>query len=78
MFTMTEREVKQLHEAAKMIEADGTDAFKAVAEKYGSAMAEALLVAYLRFNVGSTETYPPREEVVENVNVILRQEGILR
>lgn len=75
---MTKKRLTQFHEAAKMIEADGIEAYYSVCERFGEDIAGALLIAHLRRAWGSMKGgWPPSPELVEEVNRVLREDGIL-
>ena len=46
-------------EAAKLIEMDGAEATRTVAQRFGKDIALVLFVAHVRRSLGSTETFPP-------------------
>ena len=67
----------RLHRAAKMIETDGSEAFHAVTDLFGEEVALALLVAHIRRSVGSTYSFPPRDDVETRTNATLKEFGFL-
>lgn len=66
------------HEAAKMIEVDGVNAYQTVSERFGKEIAEVLIVAFLRRNLGSMNTFPPKEEIIRQTNAVLSERGLLQ
>lgn len=65
------------HEAAKMIETDGVEAYHTVSERFGSDVAGVLLVAFIRRNQGSMDTFPAREDIVIKTDEILSKHGLV-
>lgn len=64
-------DIDLLQKAVKIIEADGRDGLNAAARHVGMPTALALLIALLRRNLGSTETFPPDPEIDEKVHIEL-------
>ncbi len=65
------------HEAAKMIETDGVEAYHTVSERFGSDVAGALLVAFIRRNLGSMDTFPAREEITAETDQVLLENRLI-
>lgn len=65
------------HEAAKMIETDGVEAYHTVSERFGSDVAGALLVAFIRRNHGSMDTFPAREDIIIKTDEVLAKYGLI-
>lgn len=74
---MDQEQAVRLHEAAKLIEFDGVEAYQGVCSLYGETVANALIIDFLRRSLGSMRTFPPPENIVDDVNKILIREGIL-
>lgn len=74
---ITKDQLERFHQAAKMIETDGVEAYHLVSQKFGSDIAAALLIAFIRHNNGSMDTYPPREDVVQKTNQVLGTFGLI-
>jgi hypothetical protein len=55
--------LEDMDKAAMLIETDGDEAFYTVAERFGKANAQLLLIAHLRRKMGSTATWPPKPEI---------------
>ena len=72
---ITNEDVKRFHAAARIIEIDGTEGYFSCCERFGSEIAGMALVAWLRAKNGTD--YWPREELIDEVNKILREEGRL-
>jgi hypothetical protein len=71
-------DLEELHDAAKIIEYDGLDAYYTCVERYGSDIANALIVAFLRRAEGSEHCYPEPEGIRIKVNEGLRKRGLIR
>lgn len=65
------------HDAAKMIETDGIEAYHTVSERFGSDVAAVLVITHIRRNLGSMETFPARPEITEETNKILADKGLI-
>lgn len=74
---ITRGQLERFHQAAKMIETDGVEAYHSVSRKFGSDIAAALVIAFMRRSYGSLETYPPREEVMTKTNQFLTDYGLV-
>jgi len=74
---MTPERLRQLHEAAKFIEIDRVEAIRTTTAIVGEDVAMALLVAHIRRNLGSTDTFPCRDGIIEEVNSVLAGAGII-
>lgn len=74
---MTEAEVVMYHHAAKSIEADGCGAYWTVRTLYGENVAGALLVLFLRMEMGKGQ-WPPADDLIERVNAVLEEDHILK
>ena len=72
-----ENKLSNYHDAAKMIETDGIEAYHTVSERFGNDIASALLIAHIRRNLGSMDTFPAKEEVVSQTNEILNKHGLV-
>lgn len=73
-------DLDRFHDAAKMIEYDGAQAYRTCCERFGKDVANALLIAYFRRNVmtGSPlNVFPEPEDLREKVNKMLEEEGVL-
>ena len=77
MSVMTEAQTEKFHQAAKMIESDGVEAYQTVYRRFGKDIAGAVLVAFLRSQFSVNEGWPVSEEVREKTNGVLRENGIL-
>ena len=75
---MDQMQATILHRAARIIEADGVDGYRSATRLVGEGAANALLIAHMRRNLGSTETYPARPEIATQVNQQLEKAGILK
>lgn len=71
------KDLERYHAAVKIIEADACEGIRTCTEKFGKDVAGALLVAYLRFNLGSSDRFPPDPKIVVKVNDILKEEGLM-
>lgn len=71
-------DLDRLHDAAKMIEYDGVEAYYTCVERYGEDIANALIIAFLRRAEGGGEDYPEREGLREKVNVGLKARGLVK
>lgn len=69
--------VEDLHLAAKIIETDGIDGIRTAVSRVGWNVAMALLIAHFRRAKGSMETFPPRPEIEEQVNELLKEAGLI-
>lgn len=74
---ITKGQLTRFHQAAKMIETDGVEAYHSVSQRFGSDVATALLIAFIRRNHGSTDAYPPRENIVQKTNKVLGAFGLI-
>ena len=70
-------DLSRFHSAAKLIEAEGYEGYLTVRRNYGADIAGALLVAFLRRNFGSMETYPAKPDIVEKTDEILKKCGLI-
>jgi hypothetical protein len=73
MSTLTTQEML---EAAKMIEIDGADAFQTVSTRFGKDAAKLLLIALMRRNRGSMDSFPEPSSINEEVAADLQRLGI--
>jgi len=64
--------LEKIQNAAKMIEADGDEAYFSVRQRYGKEVASILLVAHLRRSFGSMKTFPPDHDIDEKVSKFVR------
>jgi ssDNA-binding Zn-finger/Zn-ribbon topoisomerase 1 len=71
------KNLAKFHAAAKMIEADACQGIRTCTNKYGEDIAGALLIGYLRAQLGSLERWPADPEIDKKVNDILKQEGVI-
>lgn len=69
--------IQDMQEAAKWIEVDGDEAYRAVSQRYGEDVAKLLLIAHLRRSLGSMEGYPPNPDIDQKVEVLLSEKGIV-
>jgi len=67
--------VDEIHAAAKIIRADGTDGFQSATRIVGQDMALAMLIVHLResHNIGR---FPDAEDTTERVNDLLKRERV--
>ncbi|MDP3963793.1 MAG: hypothetical protein Q8Q39_04835 [bacterium] len=75
---MLQHEAALLNKVAGIIEEDGVDGYRTATRLIGEEVANALLIAHLRRNFGSMETYPARPEIIDLVNQELAEAGILK
>ena len=68
--------LEQMQEAAKLIEIDGSEAYETVCRRFGEQVAQLLLVAHIRRNYGSMDSYPPNPSINAGLAVSLRKHGI--
>lgn len=73
MRTLTTQEML---EAAKMIETDGVDAFQTVSTRFGRDAAKLLLIALIRRNRGSMNSFPEPPTINQEVEADLQRLGI--
>lgn len=78
MIPIDQRDFEQFNHAAKMIEADGTQAYWSCRDKYGEKVANALIIAWLRsrFN-DKPDQYPPPEDLPKKVAKALIEAGLM-
>ena len=69
-------EIERYHAAAKLIEIDGCQGYFTCKQRFGGTIAGMALVAWLRGQKLDPLGWP-RDELVEEVNKILREEGRL-
>lgn len=62
----------EIHHAAKLIEADGDEAYHTVKRKYGETVARILLIAHLRRSMGAMETFPAPPDLKDKVDEYLK------
>lgn len=74
---MNANRIEQLQAAAKMIEADGTDAIKSATALVGEDVATALLISHLRRAYGSMDSFPANPNIDRRVNDVLESEYLL-
>jgi hypothetical protein len=74
---MNSVDLQRFHDAAKMIEYDGDQAYRTCCERFGSDIAGVLLVAFLRRAARTEEMYPEPEDLREKVNEYLRKLGLI-
>lgn len=74
---MTRNDFLRLNRAAKSIETDACEAYYSTQEKFGSDVAGALCILFLRMRLNPKQQWPAPEGVEEKIAVILRDKGIL-
>lgn len=67
----------RLNYASKSIETDACEAYFTTKERYGSDVANALIILYLRLQFNPNNQYPAPDDVNDKVLKILRENGIL-
>ena len=68
--------IEQFHQAANLIEQEGVSGFDAAKSVSDENTAKALLIAHLRRQVGSTETFPADASIEEQVFEILKENNL--
>lgn len=76
---ISDEELNRLHDAAKIIEYDGAQAYRTCCQRFGKDITNALLVAYFRRNEmsGPLNVYPEPEGLRDKVNQMLIEQGVL-
>lgn len=77
MNQMREHQVSKYHAAAKLIETDGVNGYRACAARYGTEIANTLIVAFLRRCENPNQQWPEPGDTEEKVNAILKKERII-
>lgn len=77
MTMIFENDLRRYHEAAKIIEDDGVYGYRTCCAKFGTEIANFLLVAYLRQVCGSTANWPAPDDIQDQVKQILKDESLL-
>lgn len=75
---ITKDQLERFHQAAKMIETDGVEAYHSISRRFGSDIAAALIIAFVRRNHGSMDTWPAREDIVPRTNRVLSFHRLLK
>ena len=68
--------ISDMQAAAKLIEADGHEAYHTVTARYGEEIARILLVAHLRRSLGAMDSYPSDPSIDDRVRHFLYEIGI--
>lgn len=70
---MTTKQIKMLQTAAMIIETDGAEGIQAAIQLVGENVAAALLIAHLRRGLGSMDTFPADDAIIEKVTVEVKR-----
>jgi hypothetical protein len=73
-----ESDLERFHQAAKIIEIDAEQGYLTCRDRFGYEIATALLVAFYRREFGSMDGYPPRDEVIDKTNELLKEHKMIR
>lgn len=71
-------DLPRYHHACKLIEVDGVHGYRTCRERYGTEIANALLVAFFRRCHSSEEQYPPPDSLETDVANALKDAGLLK
>jgi hypothetical protein len=72
-------DLRRFHEAARMVELDGVEAYFSLEHRFGREVAGMLVVLFLRLRFGSAEsTAPLSDEAMAKIENILRAAGRMR
>ena len=74
---MNPEDLERLHNACKMIEYDGVEAYHSCVERYGREVANILIISFLRRTLGGFPTFPEQKDIRKKVNDFLKESGIL-
>lgn len=70
-------DVEKYHAAAKMIEADGCEAYFSCCQKFGKDIAGAALVMCLRLSLNPDQQWPAPDDLMDRVNEVMQRAGRL-
>lgn len=73
---ISEIDLRRAHNACKMIELDGAEAFHTCCERFGTEVAVMLLVSFFRHQLNPKGEWP-QEELEQEVNDALIEAGLI-
>jgi len=74
---ITQSQLRKAHEAAKMIELDGAEAFHTCCQRFGHDVGAALVVAHIRHRLNPEGKWPD-EDLESRANEVLIEAGLIR